>query len=404
MTPPGPQPPNREGDSRPPATPKTAAPLEPRRAPKAPAAAKAVPAKSTPKVEPRAAGKATAPSRSAASKAAPTKPAGSGKSGARPAAAKSAPAVAAARRPAAQRALPSPPRVLSFVSPAIWDRLREYAVLTRQDRPIGWLLLLWPTYWGLWLAAGGFPPWGTLVIFTLGVLVMRSAGCAINDWADRWLDPQVARTRERPLAAGRVSPREALAVFSVLIAIALGLVLLTNAKTIALAGVAALLAVVYPFLKRHTYVPQVWLGAAFGMSIPMAWSAVTDAWPAPVAWLAFAANILWATAYDTYYAMVDRDDDLRAGSKSTAILFGDLDLIAIGIIQGCFLLAMALLGGRAELGSAYYAGLALAVAVSAWQLWRARKRDREGCFAAFRASHLAGLALFAGIAADYALR
>jgi 4-hydroxybenzoate polyprenyltransferase len=312
---------------------------------------------------------------------------------------------AASQRSAGARAptLPPPPQVLSFLSPRAWDRLREYALLTRQDRPVGWLLLLWPTGWGLWLAAKGLPPWGTLVIFTLGVLVMRSAGCAINDYADRWLDPQVERTRGRPLAAGRVSPNEALAVFGVLIAIALGLVLLTNPKTIALAGVAALLAVAYPFLKRHTYVPQIWLGAAFGMSIPMAFSAVTGEWPGALAWLAFAANILWATAYDTFYAMVDRDDDLRAGAKSTAILFGDLDLVAIGVVQGCFLLAMALLGARAELGGWYHAGLAAAVAVSAWQIWRARRRDREGCFAAFRASHYAGLALFLGIAAHYAL-
>jgi 4-hydroxybenzoate polyprenyltransferase len=384
MHPPGPKPPGSK-DGKP-----------------APPIARPAPAQPTATAKPAGAAQPAAQKPASAKKPAPK--AAAAKS---PATRTSAPARstdARAPRAPAHRSLPAPPRLLSFLSPLAWDRLREYAVLTRQDRPVGWLLLLWPTYWGLWLAAKGFPPWGSLVIFTLGVLVMRSAGCAINDWADRWLDPQVARTRERPVAAGRVSPREALAVFGVLIAVALGLVLLTNAKTIALAGVAALLAVVYPFLKRHTYVPQVWLGAAFGMSIPMAWSAVTDAWPAPLAWLAFAANILWATAYDTYYAMVDRDDDLRAGAKSTAILFGDLDLVAVCIIQGSFLLAMALLGGRAELGTAYHAGLALALAISAWQLWRARRRDREGCFAAFRASHLVGLALFAGIAADYALR
>jgi 4-hydroxybenzoate polyprenyltransferase len=301
-------------------------------------------------------------------------------------------------------ALPAAPQWLSFVSPLVWDRLQQYMALTRQDRPVGWLLLLWPTWWGLWLAAKGTPPLGTLAIFTAGVVVMRSAGCAINDFADRWLDPQVQRTRERPVAAGRVSPREALAVFGVLIVVALGLVLLTNQKTIVLAGVAALLAVVYPFLKRHTYVPQLWLGAAFGMSIPMGFSAVTDAWPPPLAWLAFAANILWATAYDTFYAMVDRDDDLRAGAKSTAILFGDLDLVAIGIVQGCFLLAMLLVGTRAGLGAWYFGALAAATVFSAWQLWRARRRDREGCFAAFRSSHLAGMLLFLGMAVDFAAR
>jgi 4-hydroxybenzoate polyprenyltransferase len=380
-------------------------PQPPRRSPKPPAG----PGKPTDAVRP-----AAKPGPKAAARGKP-KPAGSG--AAKPVATN--PAVAAGAVPAAAAARPGPAARTgrsaepagrgatlpwpAFLSPAVRDRLREYALLTRQDRPIGWLLLLWPTWWGLWLAAEGFPPWGALVIFTLGVIVMRSAGCAINDYADRWLDPQVQRTRERPVAAGRVSPREALGVFGVLIAIALGLVLLTNAKTIALAGVAAVLAVVYPLLKRHTYVPQLWLGAAFGMSIPMAFSAVTDAWPPPLAWLAFAANILWATAYDTYYAMVDREDDLRAGAKSTAILFGDLDLVAIGVVQGCFLLAMGLLGARAELGAAYHVGLGAAVAISAWQLWRARRRDRAGCFAAFRASHLAGLALFLGIAAHYAL-
>lgn len=297
-----------------------------------------------------------------------------------------------------------PPRLFSFLSPRAWERLGAYALLTRQDRPIGWMLLMWPTGWGLWLAAKGFPPWGPLLIFTFGVLVMRGAGCAINDYADRWLDHQVQRTRERPLVSGRVSPREALGVFALLIVVALGLVLLTNQKTLILAGVAAILAVVYPFLKRHTYVPQLWLGAAFGMSIPMAFAAVTDAWPPPLAWLAFSANILWATAYDTYYAMVDRDDDLRAGAKSTAILFGELDLVAIGIVQGSFLVAMALVGSRAELGQGYFAGLAVAVGISAWQLWRARRRDGPGCFAAFRASHLVGLVLLIGMITDYALR
>jgi 4-hydroxybenzoate polyprenyltransferase len=332
----------------------------------------------------------------------PRRPARRARTQAAPDAAPPRPAAGAATR-SGTAVLPAPPRALAFLSPRAWDRLRQYALLTRQDRPVGWLLLLWPTWWGLWLAAEGFPPWGTLVIFTLGVIVMRSAGCAINDWADRWLDPQVQRTRLRPLAAGRVTPNEALAVFAALIAVALGLVLLTNPKTIALAGVAATLAVVYPFLKRHTYVPQVWLGAAFGMSIPMAFSAVTGDWPPPLAWLVFSANILWATAYDTFYAMVDREDDLRAGAKSTAILFGDLDLAAIGIVQGCFLVAMALLGARAGLGDWYHAGLAAAGLVSAWQLWRARRRDRDGCFAAFHASHYAGMALFAGIAMHYGL-
>lgn len=344
--------------------------------------------------------------RAMSKKSPPRPPARKTATQARQAAPRTAPRAQAA---AAALPLPGPPvpawleRAGARLPPHVLDRLWQYALLTRQDRPVGWLLLLWPTLWGLWLAAEGAPPLGTLVIFVLGVIVMRSAGCAINDWADRWLDPQVERTRVRPIAAGRVSPREALVVFAVLIAIALLLVLLTNLKTVQLACVAALLAVIYPFMKRHTWVPQVWLGAAFGMSIPMAWTAVADSWPPPAVWLVFTGNILWATAYDTLYAMVDRDDDLRAGAKSTAILFGDLDLVVVAILQGCFLLAMAMLAGRADLGSWYWAGFALALALSAWQLWLARGRDRAGAFAAFRMSHWAGAALFVGLALDYAL-
>ena len=301
-------------------------------------------------------------------------------------------------------ALADPPRFFGWMPPRMWDRLREYALLTRQDRPIGWLLLLWPTYWALWLAAGGVPPLGALVVFTLGVVVMRSAGCVINDWADRWLDPNVERTRDRPLARGSVTPREALAVFAVLVAVAFGLVLLTNTKTVMLSGVAVALAVAYPFMKRRTWWPQVWLGAAFGMSIPMAYTAVTDAWPPPVAWLLFTANVLWATAYDTLYAMVDRDDDRRVGARSTAILFGELDLVAVGLMHASFLAAMYFAGARATLGLPYRIGVLVAALLCAWQLWYARERSRERCFAAFRSNHWVGLVLFAGIALDYALR
>jgi 4-hydroxybenzoate polyprenyltransferase len=296
------------------------------------------------------------------------------------------------------------PALLSWMSPPIYARLREYALLTRQDRPIGWLLLLWPTYWGLWLAAKGFPPWGGLVIFTLGVIVMRSAGCVINDYADRWLDPKVKRTEQRPLASGRVSGGEALMVFALLIALAFGLVLLTNIKTIYLSGAAVSLAIVYPFMKRHTYLPQLWLGAAFGMAIPMAFAAVTNEWPGALAWLAFTANVLWSTAYDTLYAMVDRDDDLRAGAKSTAILFGDMDLIAVGVIHGSFLLAMWLVGERAELGWYFRGAWLLAALLCALQLWMARSRQREACFRAFASNHWVGMVLFIGMALDYAMR
>jgi 4-hydroxybenzoate polyprenyltransferase len=300
--------------------------------------------------------------------------------------------------------LPMPPRWAAWMGPRAWDRLGEYALLTRQDRPVGWLLLLWPTWWGLWLAAGGIPPWGVLVIFTLGVIVMRSAGCVINDYADRWLDPKVERTHARPLATGRVSPREALALFAVLVTLAFGLVWLTDPKTVQLSFAALALAIVYPFLKRHTYVPQLWLGAAFGMSIPMAFTAVTGEWPPALAWLAFAANILWSTAYDTLYAMVDRDDDLRAGAKSTAILFGELDLVAVGLLHASFLFAMWLVGARAELGLWYRVALGVAALAIAWQLWYARDRSPARCFTAFKSNHWLGLLLWLGMAVDLATK
>src|SRR5690606_3910992 len=200
------------------------------------------------------------------------------------------------------------------------DRADPYLRLCRLDRPIGLLLLLWPTWWGLWAAAEGFPPVATLVIFTLGVILMRSAGCVINDYADRRLDPQVERTRNRPIASGEVAPKNALLLFVSLLAVAFVLVLFTNALTVKLAFVGAALAATYPFLKRYTHLPQIYLGMAFGWSIPMAFAAIQGEVPR-LAWLLFIANILWSTAYDTLYAMVDRDDDLKAGAKSTAILF-----------------------------------------------------------------------------------
>ena len=281
-------------------------------------------------------------------------------------------------------------------------RLSLYWKLTRGDRPIGWLLLLWPTWWALWLAAGGVPPLGTLAIFTAGVWLTRSAGCVINDYADRWLDPQVERTKSRPLATGAVSPREALALFSGLMLVAFGLVLLTNRLTVYLSVAAVFLAATYPFLKRHTYLPQVYLGIAFGWSIPMAFAAVQGTVPA-IAWLLFLGNLLWTTAYDTWYAMVDREDDLRAGSKSTAILFGDADLMAQGVLFAGFFWAMWLVGSRAGLGVYYQAGLLLALLLVLAQFWVARHRGRDECFIAFRANQWVGLAVFAGLASHYAL-
>jgi len=277
-------------------------------------------------------------------------------------------------------------------------------------RPIGALLLLWPTWWALWLAATDFPPWGLLLIFTLGVFLMRSAGCVINDLVDRQFDPEVKRTRDRPLAAGSVSVKEALVVFFSLLLLAFGLVLLTNRLTIELAVVGTFLAVTYPFMKRYTYLPQVYLGCAFGWSIPMAFAAVkgsdmgTFIHALPLCGLLFLANILFSTIYDTEYAMVDRDDDMRIGIKSTAILFGDADLPILGILMVTFLMAMALVTQRAQLNTIYYAAVAIAAALFGWQLWIMRKRDRDACFAAFRNNNWVGGVLWVGIALALALK
>ena len=282
-------------------------------------------------------------------------------------------------------------------------RLSPYWRLIRGDRPIGTLLLLWPTAWALWLAAGGWPPPGTLAIFLAGVWLTRSAGCVINDYADRWLDPQVARTRSRPLATGELQPRDALVTFVLMMAVAFGLVLLTNRLTVYLSVVGVLLAASYPFLKRHTYLPQLYLGLAFGWGIPMAFAAVQGKVP-ELAWLLFLGNLLWTTGYDTWYAMVDREDDLRAGSKSTAILFGDMDLVALGVLYVGFLVTMFLLGGRAGLGFLYLAALAVSAGFIVWQFVVARDRRPENCFRAFLANQWVGMVLFLGIALDLASR
>jgi 4-hydroxybenzoate polyprenyltransferase len=293
--------------------------------------------------------------------------------------------------------------LLQKLPPRYREKAHDYLVLTRMDRPIGALLLLWPTWWALWLAAGDWPPLKPLAIFTLGVFAMRAAGCAINDYADRKLDPQVARTAGRPIASGRVTPREALAMFGALLVFAFILVLFTNALTIKLSFAGAALAAIYPFTKRWTYLPQVVLGAAFGWSIPMAFAAVAGTVP-PLGWLLFIANILWSVVYDTEYAMVDRDDDLKVGAKSTAILFGDADLPIIGILMATLLLAMLFVGQRAHLGWPYWLSLLVATGLFAYQLWLIRKRERDPCLAAFRHNNWWGLVVWIGIVLALAVR
>ncbi|MFC3550793.1 4-hydroxybenzoate octaprenyltransferase [Lysobacter cavernae] len=286
----------------------------------------------------------------------------------------------------------------------VWKtRLALYWQLVRGDRPIGWLLLLWPTWWGLWLAADGVPPLWTLFVFSAGVWLTRSAGCVINDYADRWLDPHVERTQNRPLATGAVRGREALALFAVLMLIAFALVLTLNRLTVWMSFIGVALAASYPYLKRYTHLPQVYLGLAFGWGIPMAFAAVRGEVPA-LAWLLYAANILWSTAYDTWYAMVDREDDLKMGSKSTAILFGELDLVAQGVLYALFFVALVLVGQRAGLGGYYWAGLTVAAALVVYEFAIARHRERAACFRAFLHNHWVGLAVFAGIALDLARR
>jgi 4-hydroxybenzoate polyprenyltransferase len=270
----------------------------------------------------------------------------------------------------------------------------------RLDRPIGALLLLWPTLWALWLAGKGHPQPLVVTVFVLGVVAMRSAGCVINDYADRHVDPHVARTRLRPLAAGKVTPREALILFAVLCLAAFALVLLMNSLTVMMSLGGLVLAVVYPFMKRYTHLPQVVLGMAFGWAVPMAFAAQTGAVP-PVAWLLFIATVLWATAYDTIYAMVDRPDDLRIGVKSTAILFGESDRLLIALIQALFFAGMILIGRQLHLGGFYYAGLAVAMGLAAYQMTLIWRRDPAGCLKAFLNNNWFGAVIFAGIVGHY---
>ncbi|WP_354688639.1 4-hydroxybenzoate octaprenyltransferase [Aeromonas sp. 19NY04SH05-1] len=282
------------------------------------------------------------------------------------------------------------------------ERGLAYLQLARIDKPIGTLLLLWPTLWALWLAADGLPNLWVLTVFVVGVFLMRSAGCVINDYADRNFDGHVKRTSGRPLPTGKVDPREALALFFVLALISFGLVLTLNSLTIAMSFVGLLLAVSYPFMKRFIPIPQLVLGMAFSWSIPMAYAAQANALPA-VAWLVFIANLLWTVAYDTQYAMVDRDDDLKLGLKSSAILFGRHDKRIIGVLQLATLLILLMVGQLMALGSSYYWGLLVAAVLFVYQQRLIRERQREACFQAFLNNNYVGALVFAGLVLDYLL-
>jgi len=276
------------------------------------------------------------------------------------------------------------------------NKLQAYSRLMRIDKPIGSLLLLWPTLWALWLADRAMPPLNVLVVFVLGVFTMRAAGCVINDYADRKIDGHVKRTRERPLPSGAVSGKEAKLLFVALVLVSFALVLTMNAMTIWLSFGGLALAFVYPFMKRYTHLPQVVLGAAFGWAIPMAWAAVSESVPL-TCWLLFFANICWTVAYDTQYAMVDRDDDLKIGVKSTAILFGRFDKLIIGLLQLAALVLLVAIGLLLKLNGAFYWSILLAGALFIHQQKLIADRKREHCFRAFRNNNYVGLVLFIGV-------
>ncbi|MEF7617595.1 4-hydroxybenzoate octaprenyltransferase [Aquincola sp. MAHUQ-54] len=293
-------------------------------------------------------------------------------------------------------------------------RLRLYLDLIRWNRPAGWLLLLWPTLSALWIAADGFPGWHLLAVFTLGTVLMRSAGCCVNDVADREFDRHVKRTAQRPVTTGAVSVPEALALGAVLALLAFGLVLTTNAPTILLSFAALAIAIAYPYAKRLVSMPQAVLGVAFSFGIPMAfsavlggaqwhWRAVADAVP-PHAWWLLASNLFWVLAYDTEYAMVDRDDDIRIGIRTSALTLGRFDVAGVTAFYGVHLVSWAVVGWSLGLGGWFLGGIAAAAAQVAWHWTLIRHRTREGCFTAFRLNHWVGFAVFAGTVVDLALR
>lgn len=285
---------------------------------------------------------------------------------------------------------------MTVQSTAPSSKLYAYLQLMRLDKPIGTLLLLWPTCWALWLAGMALPPLNVLVVFVLGVIFMRAAGCVVNDFADRHIDGHVERTQHRPLVSGRVTEKQAKYVFLALVVISFLLVLTMNSFTLLLSVAGVILAAIYPFMKRYTHLPQVVLGAAFGWAIPMAWAATSNTLPA-VSWILFAANICWTVAYDTQYAMVDRSDDLKVGVKSTAILFGRFDRLIIGLLQLFALVLMTLVGNLLHLNLFYYGGLLVAALLFVWQQKLIFQRERAACFQAFLNNNYVGLVIFAGI-------
>ncbi len=280
------------------------------------------------------------------------------------------------------------------------QRIYQYSLLARLNKPIGIFLLLWPTLWALWIAAEGVPDPGVLTVFVLGVVLMRSAGCVINDYADREIDPRINRTKDRPIAAGRVSPDEAMLLFMALCFSAFLLVLTMNTFTILLSLGGVLLAGIYPFMKRYTHMPQIVLGMAFGWSVPMAFAAQTNSVP-KIAWLIYVVTVLWAVIYDTMYAMADRMDDLKIGVKSTAILFGDADRVIIGILQAMMLFSLYLIGEQAQLGDAYNIAVLLAAVLMVYQQYLIRYRQPSLCISAFLNNNWLGLVIFVGIVTSY---
>ena len=286
---------------------------------------------------------------------------------------------------------------------SIAARLNAYERLVRLDKPIGILLLLWPTLSALWLASHGSPSWSLVVIFTMGTILTRSAGCAVNDWADRRFDPFVERTARRPLATGEIPAWEALTVGAVLARLAFAFVLATNRAAILLSFPAAAIAIAYPFFKRFFFFPQGFLGIAFSFGIPMAYAAVYDRVP-PIAWWLLVLNAFWVVAYDTEYAMVDRDDDVKLGLRTSAIAFGRFDVAAVLACYAIYLAGMVAVGLALKMGFSYYGGLAVALGCAAYHGWLIRDRNRDRCFVAFRHNHWFGFAVFAGVVLDYAVR